>query len=44
MTGNHEAEITEELALKVMQNAPLVLRVLKLMEERNLRAGEESPS
>jgi integrase len=37
-------EITEELALKVMQNAPLVMRVLKLMEERNLRAGEESSS
>jgi hypothetical protein len=29
-----EVEITEELALKVMQNAPIVLRVLKLMEEK----------
>ena len=30
--------LPEEAALKVMQNAPLVLRVLKLMEKRNIRA------
>jgi len=37
-----KATTDEEVALKVMQNAPLVLRVLKLMEERNLRAGDET--
>jgi len=34
-------EITEEIALKIMQNAPLVMKVLKLMEERNVRAGDQ---
>jgi hypothetical protein len=43
LSGKQEpVEITEELALKVMQNAPLVLRVLKLMEERNIRARDEN--
>ena len=42
MTGKRELEITEEVALKVMQNAPLVMRVLKLMEDRNIRARDEN--
>jgi hypothetical protein len=33
-----EPDVNEELAFKIFQNAPLVMRVLKMMEERNIRA------
>ena len=33
-----EPEINLDLALKILQNAPLVMKALKMMEERNLRA------